>query len=127
MNNNQPLNLMSIDNKNIEECIYNIRGQQVMIDSDVAFFFGVETKNLNKQMKRNIDRFPEDFCFQLNSEEFKNLRFQNVTSNYGGRRYLPYVYTEEGVIALSGVIKSETATKMSVEIARKFIQMRKLG
>lgn len=125
MNNNQPLNLMSIDNKNIEECIYNIRGQQVMIDSDVAFFFGVETKNLNKQMKRNIDRFPEDFCFQLNSEEFKNLRFQNVTSNYGGRRYLPYVYTEEGVIALSGVIKSETATKMSVEIARKFIQMRK--
>ena len=97
VNNNQPLNLMSIDNKNIEECIYNIRGQQVMIDSDVAFFFGVETKNLNKQMKRNIDRFPEDFCFQLNSEEFKNLRFQNVTSNYGGRRYLPYVYTEEGV------------------------------
>ena len=118
---------VTIDNKNIEECIYNIRGQQVMIDSDVAFFFGVETKNLNKQMKRNIDRFPEDFCFQLNSEEFKNLRFQNVTSNYGGRRYLPYVYTEEGVIALSGVIKSETATKMSVEIARKFIQMRKLG
>ena len=118
---------VTIDNKNIEECIYNIRGQQVMIDSDVAFFFGVETKNLNKQMKRNIDRFPEDFCFQLNSKEFKNLRFQNVTSNYGGRRYLPYVYTEEGVIALSGVIKSETATKMSVEIARKFIQMRKLG
>jgi hypothetical protein len=76
-------------------------------------------------MKRNANRFPEDFCFQINSLEFKNLRFQNVTSNYGGRRYLPYVYTEEGVIALSGVIKSETATKMSVEIARKFIQMRK--
>ena len=125
MNNNQPLNLLSIENKSIEECIYNIRGQQVMLDSDVAYFFEVETKNLNKQMKRNINRFPDDFCFQLNSKEFKNLRFQNVTSNYGGRRYLPYVYTEEGVIALSGVIKSEIAAKMSVEIARKFIQMRK--
>ena len=92
-----------------------------MIDSDVAFFFGIETKYLNRQIKRNIERFPEDFCFQLNSKEFKNLRFQNVTSNYGGRRHLPYVYTEEGVIALSGVIKSETAAKISVEITRKFI------
>ena len=96
-----------------------------MIDSDVAFFFGIETKNLNKQMKRNIERFPEDFCFQLNSIEFKNLRFQNATSNYGGRRYLPYVYTEEGIIALAGVLKNDIAAKMSVEIARKFIQMRK--
>ena len=127
MNNNQPLDLISIENKNIEECIYNIRGQQVMIDSDVAYFFGVETKYLNRQMKRNIERFPEDFCFKLNSKEFKKLRCQNVTFNHtvGNRKYIPYVYTEEGVIALSGVIKSETAAKMSVEIARKFIQMRK--
>ena len=109
MNNNQPLDLTSIENKNIEECIYNIRGQQVMLDSDVAYFFGVETKNLNKQMKRNANRFPEDFCFQINSLEFKNLRFQNVTSNYGGRRYLPYVYTEEGIITLAGIIKNEVA------------------
>ena len=122
---NQTLDLTFIENKNIEECIYNIRGQQVMLDSDVAYFFGVETKNLNKQMKRNINRFPEDFCFQLNSLEFKNLRFQNVTSNYGGRRYLPYAYTEEGIITLAGVIKNEIAARMSVEIARKFIQMRK--
>lgn len=123
MNNNQPLNLLSIENKSIEECIYNIRDQQIMIDSDVAFFFGIETKYLNRQMKRNIERFPEDFCFQLNSKEFKNLRFQNVTFNYAtvSRKYLPYVYTKEGVIALSGVIKSETAAKMSVEIARKYI------
>ena len=127
MNNNQPLDLISLENKNIEECIYNIRGQQVMLDSDVAYFFGVETKHLNRQMKRNIERFPEDFCFKLNSKEFKNLRCQNVTFNHtvGSRKYMPYVYTEEGVIALSGVIKSETAAKMSIEIAKKFIQMRK--
>ena len=125
MDKSQLLNLDSIKNRNIEDCIYNIRGQQVMFDNDIAFFFEVETKNLNKQMKRNINRFPEDFCFQLNSLEFKNLRFQNVTSNYGGRRYLPYVYTEEGIIALAGVLKNDIAAKMSVEIARKFIQMRK--
>ena len=67
MNNNQPLDLISIENKSIEECIYNIRGQQVMLDSDVTYFFGVETKYLNRQMKRNIERFSEDFCFKLNS------------------------------------------------------------
>ena len=125
MNQNQLSTLLDLENKNIEECIYTIRGEQVMLDSDVAYFFGIETKNLNKQMKRNVNRFPDDFCFQLNSNEFKNLRFQNATSNYGGRRYLPYVYTEEGIIALAGVIKSDVASKMSVEIARKFIQMRK--
>ena len=117
--------LSIINDKNIEDCIYTIRGLQVMLDSDIASFFGIETKNLNKQMKRNIARFPEDFCFQLNSLEFKNLRFQNATTNHGGRRYLPYVYTEHGIIALAGVIKSDVANKMSAEIARKFIQMRK--
>ena len=127
MNNNQLLNLLSIENKNIEECIYNIRGQQVMFDSDVAFFFGTEIKKLNQQMKRNIERFPEDFCFQLNSNEFKSLRSQNVTIDIeqGKRKYLPYVYTEHGVLALAGVIKNEVATKMSVEIVRKFVQMRR--
>ena len=114
--------------QSIEECIYNIRGQQVMLDSDVAALFGVETKNINKAMKRNQSRFPEDFCFQLNSQEFKNLRFQNATSNetgYGGRRYLPYVYSEHGIVALAGVLKSDIAAQMSVEIARAFIQMRR--
>ena len=125
MNNNEIIQANALSGKIIENCIYNIRGHQVMLDSDIAFFFEIETKNLNKQMKRNINRFPEDFCFRLNSNEFKNLRFQNATSNYGGRRYLPYVYTEEGIIALAGVIKSDVASKMSVEIARKFIQMRK--
>lgn len=127
MNNNQPLHLISIENKNIEECIYNIRDQQVMVDSDVAFFFGTEIKKLNQQMKRNKDRFPEDFCFQLNSKEFKVLRSQNVTidKENGKRKYLPYVYTEHGVLALAGVIKNDVAAKMSVEIVRKFVQMRK--
>ena len=127
MNNNQSLNLISIENTNIEEHIYNIRDQQVMLDSDIAYLFGVETKYLNRQMKRNIERFPIDFCFQLNSKEFKALRCQNVTFNstISSRKYKPYVYTEEGIISLAGVIKSEIAAKMSVEIARKFIQMRK--
>ncbi len=114
-------------NKNIEDCIYNIRGQQVMLDSDIAEFFDVGTKRINEQMKRNKARFPEDFCFQLNSIEFKTLKSQNATSNIGrgGKQKLPFVYTEHGIIALAGVLKSETADKMSVEIARKFIQMRK--
>lgn len=127
MNNNQTLNLLSIESKNIEECIYNIRDQQVMLDSDIAFFFGVETKSLNKQMKRNLERFPEDFCFQLSNKEISDLRchFGTSKSLSSKRRYNPYVYTEEGIIALAGVIKNDIAAKMSVEIARKFIQMRK--
>ena len=127
MNNNQTLDLISIENKNIEECIYNIRGQQVMIDSDVAYFFGVTVSSLNRQMRRNANRFPSDFCFQLSDKETNDLRCQKGTTNFlsSKRRYNPYAYTEEGLIALSGVIKSETAAKMSVEIAKKFIQMRK--
>ena len=126
--NNSLLPTISISsNKNIEDCIYNIRGQQVMLDSDIAAFFDVDTKRINEQMKRNKARFPEDFCFQLNSIEFKTLKSQNATSNIGrgGKQKLPFVYTEHGIIALAGVLKSETADKMSVEIARKFIQMRK--
>ena len=98
-----------------------------MLDSDIAAFFDVDTKRINEQMKRNKARFPEDFCFQLNSLEFKTLKSQNATSNIGrgGKQKLPFVYTEHGIIALAGVLKSETADKMSVEIARKFIQMRK--
>lgn len=113
--------------KSIENCVFNIRGQQVMLDSDIAEFFDVETKRINEQMKRNKARFPEDFCFQLNSLEFKTLKSQNATSNIGrgGKQKMPFAYTEHGIIALAGVLKSETADKMSVEIARKFIQMRK--
>ena len=120
-------NLKIIDNEAIEEKIFVIRGKQVMLDSDVAYFFGTEVKKLNQQMKRNKERFPDDFCFQLNSLEFKALRSQNVTidSKQGKRKYLPYVYTEHGILSLAGVIKNETAAKMSVEIVKKFVQMRK--
>lgn len=127
MNNNQPLDLISIENKNIEECIYNIRGQQVMIDSDVAYFFSVTVSSLNRQMRRNVDRFPSDFCFQLSDKETNDLRCQKGTTNFlsSKRRYNPFAYTEEGIITLAGVLKNDVAAKMSVEIARKFIQMRK--
>ena len=92
--------------QNIEECIYTIRGQQVMLDSDIASLFGVDTKRLNEQMKRNKNRFPNDFCFQLNSKEFKSLKSQNATSNKGrgGKQKLPFVYTEHSIIALAGVV-----------------------
>ncbi|WP_458458705.1 ORF6N domain-containing protein [Pseudobutyrivibrio sp.] len=112
--------------ENIQNKIFVCRGIQVMLDSDVAIFFGTETKYINKAVKRNANRFPNDFCFQLNSNEFKNLRFQNVTSNsnYGGRRYNPYVFTEHGIVALAGVLKSDIADKMSIEVTRAFIQMR---
>ena len=102
MNNNQILNLTSIENKNIEECIYEIRGRQVMLDSDIAFFFDIETKSINKQMKRNIERFPEDFCFQLSTKEMNDLWFHFGTSKIlsSKRRYKPYVYTEKDIIEL---------------------------
>jgi len=120
-------NLQILPNKNIEDCIFTIRDQQVMLDSDIALFFDIDTKRLNEQMKRNFNRFPEDFCFRLNSKEFKTLRSQNATfsSSTKGRKYTPYVYTEHGIVALAGVLKSSVADKMSVEIARKFIEMRK--
>jgi len=104
----------------IENMIYEIRGKQVMLDSDLAKQYEVETKYLNRQVKRNIERFPEDFCFQLTDEEVKNLRCQNVTSsynNYGGRRYNPYVFTEIGVSMLASVLHSEVAIEVSVKIS----------
>lgn len=120
--------LETIENKKIEDCILEIRGMQVMLDSDVAYFYGIETKKLNQQMKRNRERFPDDFCFQLNDLEYKSLlRSQNVTLNLisSFRRYNPYVYTEQGIMALSGVIKNDIAVQMSIKIVRTFISMRK--
>ena len=110
----------------IKNRIYTIRGQQVMLDSDIAELFGVKTKRLNEQMKRNVGRFPDDFCFKLNSKEFKELRSQIATIDVGYKspKYLPFVYTEHGIVALAGVLKSDIAEKMSVEIVRTFIRMR---
>ena len=110
----------------IKNLIYEFRGKQVMLDSDLARLFEVETKNLNKAMNRNINRFPEDFCFKLNSREFGNLRFQNGTAKSvsSKRRYYPYAYTEQGIIALAGVLKSDVADQMCVRISRVFVKMR---
>ncbi|MBX3164885.1 MAG: ORF6N domain-containing protein [Bacteroidetes bacterium] len=120
-------NELSISQKQIENKIFNIRGVQVMIDSDLAEMYQVETRALNQAVKRNIDRFPSDFMFQLTQEEWNNLTSQNVTSSeHGGRRKLPFAFTEQGVSGLSGVLKSETASKIHVAIMRAFVEMRKL-
>ena len=101
------------DNQIIQDKIYTIRNVQVMLDEDLAVMYGVETKQLNKSVNRNIDRFPEKFRFQLTKEEYENLRFHFGTSSldkeHGGRRYLPYVFTEQGVSMLSAVLRSQTA------------------
>ncbi len=111
---------------NIKDKIFTLRGLQIMFDSDLALLYGVKTKILNQAVKRNSNRFPKEFCFRLNNEEYKNLRSQIVTSKgYGGRRYLPYVFTEEGIAMLSGVLNSDTAVYMSIRIMTAFVEMRK--
>ena len=127
---NEDLNVVECEIEDIKSLIYTIRGKQVMLDSDVARLYKYETKNVNKAMKRNIDRFPEDFCFQINDEGMNSLRFQNGTlKNQNGRgqhvKYLPYVYTEQGVAMLSGLLKNEIAIQVSIKIIRAFIEMRK--
>ncbi len=121
-------NKPSISSMEIRNLIYTIRGKQVMLDSDLASLYHVETKNLNKAVKRNIERFPASFCFQLTEEETQNLRFQIGTSslNYGGRRYLPYVFTEQGVAMASAILRSDIAVKVSVEIMEAFVEMRRI-
>jgi phage regulator Rha-like protein len=112
----------------IRNLIYTIRGKQVMLDSDLATLYQVETKNLNKAVKRNINRFPVSFCFQLTEKEVENLRFQIGTSSlsYGGRRYLPYVFTEQGVAMASAILRSDIAVKISIEIMEAFVEMRRM-
>ena len=123
MENKQP-----IVPKEIRNLIYTIRGKQVMLDSDLASLYQVETKNLNKAVKRNIERFPASFCFQLTEKEVENLRFQIGTSslNYGGRRYLPYAFTEQGVAMASAILRSDIAVRMSVQIMEAFVEMRRM-
>ena len=117
------------ENVKIENMIYEIRGKQVMFDSDVAMLFGYQTKDLNRAVRNNINRFPERYCFQLTEEEYKNLRCNFFTSsssnNYGGRRYLPYVFTEYGITMLAGLLKSDVAVQVSLKIVDAFIAMRK--
>jgi hypothetical protein len=112
----------------IERKIYLIRREKVMLDSDLAKLYGVTTKRLNEQVRRNLKRFPLDFMFQLNEEETEILRSQIATSRFqhGGRRYLPYVFTEQGVAMLSSVLNSERAILVNVEIMRTFVKLRKM-
>ncbi|HOX53849.1 MAG: ORF6N domain-containing protein [Candidatus Omnitrophica bacterium] len=110
----------------IEDMIYIVRGQKVMLDSDLSQLYGVKTKSLNLAVKRNIDRFPHDFMFQLTKEEFANLRFQFETSSWGGIRYLPFVFTEQGVAMLSSVLNSKRAIQVNIAIMRTFIKLRRM-
>src|SRR5688572_13592479 len=107
----------------IENKIYLIRGQKVMLDSDLAVIYGVETKILNRAVKRNLNRFPTDFMFQLTDVETESLRFQIGTSTKGrgGRRYLPYVFTEHGAVMLASVLNSQTAIEASIKVVRAFV------
>lgn len=117
-----------IPSERIEKAIYLIRGEKVMLDRDLASLYGVETKVLNRAVKRNLRRFPLDFMFQLTAEESDLLRCQIGTSNKGrgGRRYLPYVFTEQGVAMLSSVLNSERSILVNIEIMRAFVKLRQL-
>ncbi|OLR56690.1 DNA-binding protein [Hornefia porci] len=114
------------ETKDIKSLIYVVRGQQVMLDSDLAMLYQVETKVFNQAVTRNIDRFPENFRFQLTKEEFDALRSQIATSNgRGGRRYRPYMFTEQGIAMLSGVLRSDVAIQVSIRIMNTFVEMRR--
>ena len=108
----------------IESKIYEIRGQRVLLDKDLADLYAVETKKLNKAVKRNPDRFPPDFMFQLTEEEFNHLRFHFGTSSWGGSRYMPYAFTEQGVAMLSGILRSPIAVQVNINIMRAFVKVR---
>jgi phage regulator Rha-like protein len=115
---------IAIPDEVIADKIYQIRGQKVMIDSDIALLYGVETKRLNEQVKRNRLRFPENFMFQLSGGEFDDLKSQNATSRWGGRRTRPYAFTEHGILMLANVIKSERAIQVSIRLIEVFIKIR---
>lgn len=114
------------ETKEIKSLIYVVRGQQVMLDSDLAMLYQVETKVFNQAVSRNIERFPENFRFQLTKEEFDALRSQIATPNgRGGRRYRPYMFTEQGIAMLSGVLRSDVAVQVSIRIMNTFVEMRR--
>ncbi len=110
----------------IERRIYFVRGQKVMIDNDLADLYRVPTGTFNQAVRRNMARFPADFMFQLTADEAENLRSQIVISNWGGRRYLPFVFTEQGVAMLSSVLKSDRAVQVNIAIMRAFVKLREV-
>lgn len=114
--------------QNINNMIYEIRGYQVILDSDVGKLFNYETKEINRNVKNNIERFPDNYCFQLSKEEYESLRCKNVTLKNGRgnhRKYLPYVFTEYGITMLAGILKSDVAVEVSIKVVNAFIEMRK--
>lgn len=117
---------VTIPDEVVADKIYIIRDQKVMLDEDLAELYGVETKRLNEQVTRNIDRFPTDFMFRLNEEEFADLKSQNATSSWGGRRSLPYAFTEHGVLMLSSVLKSKQAIRVNIQIMRIYTRIREM-
>ena len=126
----EKLNIAKSEIENIKNLIYTIRGKQVMLDSDVAMLYQYPTKRINEAVRRNIERFPENFCFKLTEIEAENLRSQIATSslekeNYGGRRTLPYVFTEQGIAMLSGLLRNQVAIQVSIRIMNAFVEMRK--
>jgi hypothetical protein len=126
---NQFDQIMTVQRKiaNVEGAIHLIRGQRVMLDSDLAAIYGVTTKRLNEQLRRNCLRFPSDFAFQLTAEELTNLKSQIATSSFhGGRRYRPWVFTEHGALMLASVLNSEIAVQASVRVVRAFVRLREM-
>ena len=128
---NEELNVVKYETENIKNLIYTIRGKQVMLDSDVAMLYNYETKKINQTVKRNIERFPEKFCFKLTEKELENMWSQIVTTSrlednkYRSKKYLPYVFTEQGIAMLSGLLKNEIAIQVSINIMDAFVEMRK--
>ena len=112
--------------ENISGLIYLIRGTKVMLDHDLAVLYEVETKRLKEQVKRNIERFPEDFMFELSKNEYENLRSQIATSSWGGTRYAPMAFTEHGILMISSVLKSDKAIQVNIQIMRAFTKLRNL-
>ena len=121
---NEKLNVVKYETEDIKKLIYTVRGKQVMLDSDVAMLYHYETKYINLAVRRNIERFPDDFCIQLSKEEFLNLRLHFATLKVS-RKYLPYVFTEQGIAMISGLLKNETAINVSINIMNAFVEMRR--
>jgi hypothetical protein len=119
-------NTSAVPQARIERTILLVRGEKVILDQDLADLYEVETRVLVQAVKRNIDRFPPDFMFQLSEEEFSDLKSQIVTSSWGGRRTAPYAFTEQGVAMLSGVLRSPRAVQVNVEIMRAFVRLRRI-
>jgi hypothetical protein len=117
---------LTVKEDNVASIIYQIRGEKVMLDVDLAMLYGVETRILKQAIRRNIKRFPDDFMFELTAEELDNLKSQISSSSWGGVRYLPFAFTEQGVAMLSGVLNSDRAIAVNIIIMQTFIQMRKL-